>query len=41
MPLRPGLSAGLVQDYLQRSRVQYTITKVQLLGDVNYISMAM
>lgn len=32
MPLRPGLSAGLVQDYLQRSRVQYNITNIQLLG---------
>ena len=32
MPLIPGLSAGLVQDYLQRSRVQYNIINNILLG---------
>ena len=41
MPLIPGLSAGLVQDYLQRPRVQYNIINIHLLGDVIYISRAM
>ena len=41
MPPRPGLSAGLVQDYFQRPRVQYNIINVSILGDVIYISRAM
>ena len=32
MAPKPGLSARLVQDYLQRSRVQYNIINIQLLG---------
>ena len=32
MSPRPGLSAGLVQDYLQRPRVQYNIINIHLLG---------
>ena len=32
MPPRPGLSAGLVQDYLQRPRVQYNIINNIILG---------
>ena len=32
MPLIPGLSAGLVQDYLRRPRVQYNIINNRLLG---------
>ena len=35
MPPRPGLSAGLVQDYLWRSRVQYNIINNYLLGGCN------
>ena len=41
MPLIPGLSAGLVQDYLQRSLVQYNIINIHLLGDIIYISREM
>ena len=41
MPPIPGLSAGLVQDYLQRSRVQYNIINNHLLGGYGKVQSKM